>query len=156
MKEQLISSSPSTSSEDENDLHQLTINDHYAKAFQYRKEREELAKRTHCPVVANTRCTSLIIFLILLCAVKEKYGSDAEIDDANSDDFDSESDESEDENGEELTPALDAAILRTLARIKAQDPNIYDTGRNVFEGMFPVFLSPAYPSPFLWFSYPIY
>jgi hypothetical protein len=45
-KEQLISSSSSADSEDENDLHQLTINDHYAKAFQYRKEREELAKRT--------------------------------------------------------------------------------------------------------------
>jgi len=49
MKEQLISSSSSTSSEDENHLHQLTINEHYANAFQYRKERDELAKRTHCP-----------------------------------------------------------------------------------------------------------
>jgi len=47
MKEELISSfsSMSSGSEDENDLHQLTINEHYAKAFQYRKEREELAKR---------------------------------------------------------------------------------------------------------------
>jgi protein KRI1 len=27
------------------DEHQLTINEHYAKAFQYRKEREELEKR---------------------------------------------------------------------------------------------------------------
>src|SRR6266849_2570233 len=44
MKEQLISSSSSSSSEDEGDLHQLTVNEHYAKAFQYRKEREELAK----------------------------------------------------------------------------------------------------------------
>ena len=43
MQEQLISST--SSSEDENDDHQLTINEHYAKAFQYRKEREELAKR---------------------------------------------------------------------------------------------------------------
>lgn len=25
-------------------LHQLTINDHYAKAFAYKKEREELSK----------------------------------------------------------------------------------------------------------------
>jgi hypothetical protein len=60
MKEQLISSSSSTSSEDEGDLHQLTVNEHYAKAFQYRKEREELAKRAHCLAVANTRCISLI------------------------------------------------------------------------------------------------
>jgi protein KRI1 len=36
----------SSPSEDEGDIHQLTVNEHYAKAFQYRKEREELAKRT--------------------------------------------------------------------------------------------------------------
>jgi hypothetical protein len=47
MQEQLISSE--SSSEDENDGHQFTINDHYAKAFQYRKEREELAKRAPPP-----------------------------------------------------------------------------------------------------------
>jgi hypothetical protein len=35
----------STDSEDENNPHQLAINEHYAKAFQYRKEREELTKR---------------------------------------------------------------------------------------------------------------
>jgi protein KRI1 len=75
--------------------------------------------------------------LIPSCAVKEKYGSDADTDDSNSDDSDSESDESEDEDGEELTPALDVAILRTLARIKARDPGIYDTGCGVFEGMSP-------------------
>jgi hypothetical protein len=32
-------------SDSEDDVNQLTINEHYAKAFQYRKEREELAKR---------------------------------------------------------------------------------------------------------------
>jgi len=35
-------------SEDEQkdaELHNITINEHYAKAFQYRKEREELDKR---------------------------------------------------------------------------------------------------------------
>jgi protein KRI1 len=81
--------------------------------------------------------------LIPSCAVKEKYGSDADTNDSNSDDSDSESDESEDEDGEELTPALDVAILRTLARIKAQDPGIYDTGRSVFEGTFPHFFPPS-------------
>ncbi|KAI0250084.1 KRI1-like family-domain-containing protein [Lactifluus subvellereus] len=109
MKERLISLSSSSSSGDENSLQQLTINEHYAKAFQYRKEREELAK------------------------LKEKYGSDADTDGLSSDESDSESGESEDEDGEELTPALDAAILRTLARIKARDPNIYDAARNVFD-----------------------
>jgi protein KRI1 len=63
--------------------------------------------------------------------VKEKYGSDYEGDD---DDEDSEEAESEDEDGEELTPAVDAAILRTLARIKRKDPSIYLQGKDVFDG----------------------
>jgi len=63
--------------------------------------------------------------------VKEKYGSDAEDDESE----DSEEAESEDEDGEELTPAVDAAILRTLARIKRQDPEIYETEKSIFEGM---------------------
>ncbi|KAE9408719.1 Krr1-domain-containing protein [Gymnopus androsaceus JB14] len=84
----------------------LTINEHYAQAFQYKKEREELEQ------------------------LKLKYGSDAE--EVNSE-SDSEEDESEDEDGEELTPAVDAAILRTLARIKRKDPEIYNSKTGVFE-----------------------
>ena len=64
--------------------------------------------------------------------MKEKYGSDAEEDE---EEEDSEDLESEDEDGEELTPAVDAAILRTLARIKRRDPAIYEQGKDVFEGM---------------------
>jgi protein KRI1 len=67
--------------------------------------------------------------------VKEKYGSDAEEDDEISD-TDSEDAESEDEHGEELTPAVDAAILRTLARIKRKDPAIYNSKTDVFEGWY--------------------
>ena len=48
----------------------------------------------------------------------------------------SEEDESEDEDGEELTPAMDVAILKTLAKIKNRDPEIYDSSKNVFEGPF--------------------
>ncbi|KAF9268494.1 Krr1-domain-containing protein [Marasmius fiardii PR-910] len=87
--------------------YQLSINEHYAKAFEYKKEREELQK------------------------LKEKYGSDAEEDDE--EETDSESDEDEDEDGEELTPAMDAAILRTLARIKRKDPEIYNSKTGIFE-----------------------
>jgi protein KRI1 len=64
--------------------------------------------------------------------VKEKYGSDVE----GEEDEDSEEAESEDEDGEELTPAVDAAILRTLARIKRKDPEIYETENDIFEGNF--------------------
>ncbi|KAF7362375.1 Kri1-C domain-containing protein [Mycena venus] len=88
------------------DLHQLTINEHYAKAFEYKKEREELQR------------------------LKEQYGSDP--DSSEEDETDSEDLESEDSDGEELTPAMDAAILRTLARIKAKDPEIYKEGKNIF------------------------
>ncbi|KAF5355471.1 hypothetical protein D9758_006312 [Tetrapyrgos nigripes] len=98
----------SDSESDSGDVHQLTVNEHYAKAFQYRKEREELDK------------------------LKAKYGSDYDEDD-DEDETNSESDESEDEDGEELTPAVDAAILRTLAKIKRKDPEIYDSKLGVFE-----------------------
>ncbi|KAG5646850.1 hypothetical protein DXG03_002227 [Asterophora parasitica] len=91
---------------DVDSTHKLTINEHYAKAFEYKKEREELQK------------------------LKEKYGSDFEEDE--NEETDSESDESEDEDGEELTPTVDAAILRTLARIKRKDPAIYDAQKNIF------------------------
>lgn len=64
--------------------------------------------------------------------MKDKYGSDAELDE---DEEDSEDLESEDEDGEELTPAVDAAILRTLARIKGKDPAIYEKDIAVFDGM---------------------
>jgi protein KRI1 len=48
---------------------------------------------------------------------------------------DSEDAESEDEDGEELTPAVDAAILRTLAKIRRKDPDIYDKDKGIFERM---------------------
>ncbi|KAF9523871.1 KRI1-like family C-terminal-domain-containing protein [Crepidotus variabilis] len=88
---------------------QFTINEHYAKAFEYRKEREELEK------------------------LKAKYGSDYDPNDSEPEfSTDSESAESEDEDGEELTPAVDVAILRTLARIKKKDPGIYDSRKDIF------------------------
>ncbi|KAF7289267.1 Kri1-C domain-containing protein [Mycena indigotica] len=93
-------------SDDERDVHQITINEHYAKAFEYRKEREELQK------------------------LKDQYGSDP--DSEEEEETDSESAESEDSDGEELTPAMDAAILRTLARIKRKDPEIYTGGKDIF------------------------
>ena len=59
------------------------------------------------------------------------YGSDPE--DMSEEDL--EDAESEDEEGEELTPAVDAAILRTLAKIKRKDPEIYETKKSIFAGM---------------------
>ena len=65
--------------------------------------------------------------------MKEKYGSDYE-EEGSDDSEDSEEDTTEDEDGEELTPAVDAAILRTLARIKKKDPAIYESQKSIFEG----------------------
>lgn len=41
----MLSEDSSDSEVDDNPVHQLTINEHYAKAYAYKKEREELAKR---------------------------------------------------------------------------------------------------------------
>lgn len=35
---------------------------------------------------------------------------------------------------------MDAAILRTLARIKRKDPGIYEEGKNIFGGMLSMYL----------------
>ncbi|KAJ7647801.1 KRI1-like family C-terminal-domain-containing protein [Roridomyces roridus] len=94
-------------SDRDDSLHRLTINEHYAKAFEYKKEREELQR------------------------LKEQYGSDPDTSEEES--TDSEELESEDSDGDELTPAMDAAILRTLARIKRKDPKIYESGHHVFD-----------------------
>lgn len=67
--------------------------------------------------------------------MKEKYGSDFEDTSGSGEEESDESDVSEDEDGEELTPAMDAAILRTLARIKRKDPEIYNNEKHIFEGV---------------------
>lgn len=118
-------------SESEAEGHQLTVNEHFAKAYARKKEREELTKRAPPNSLLTLPPPAVLTtsYFLLLLLVKEKYGSDAEEDDES----DSE-DESEDEDGEELTPAVDAAILRTLARIKKKDPDIYDAEKGIFEG----------------------
>jgi len=117
---------------------QLSINEHYAKAFEYKKEREELERReSYFPSTINFNNINLLLHL-----VKAKYGSDYDPNTSDSgSSTDSESAESEDEDGEELTPTVDAAILRTLARIKGRDPAIYDSSKNIFGGTY------SYPMP---------
>ncbi len=53
--------------------------------------------------------------------------------DSDASDYSSSSDETEDEDGEELTPALDAAILRTLQKIKRKE-GVYGS-ENVLQGV---------------------
>ena len=129
------------SASDTESLHQLTINEHYAKAFQYKKEREELSK---CKILWR-QTHEFSSYTNLLPVVKEKYGSDYEEADGDEDEDESDS-ESEDEDGEALTPAVDAAILRTLSRIQKKDPAIYDGNQSVFDGTPPASYSPTMPT----------
>ena len=122
-------------SEPDEDLHRLTINDHYEKAFNAKKEREELERRQFPTIFSDFIVRWILVHSFIysiIYLVKEELGSDA----SENDESDSEEDESEDEFGEELTPAADVAILRTLARIKSKDPSIYEESVNVYEGVF--------------------
>lgn len=112
----------SSDESDVEDVHTLTINEHYAKAFQYKNEQEELSKCALRLPQSPYPCLPPLFSV-------EKYGSDSDEQDETEEEA-----ESEDEDGEELTPAVDAAILRTLARIKRRDPEIYLSENGIFEG----------------------
>ncbi|WAR52415.1 hypothetical protein PtB15_1B857 [Puccinia triticina] len=78
-------------------------NEAYAQKFERQKRGEELMK------------------------LKDKYGSDYEASESE-EDF-----SSEDSDAEFITPEVDVAILKTLARIKKEDPKLYQSKGNVFE-----------------------
>lgn len=84
----------------------LSINQSYADRYHHNKQRVHLEQ------------------------LQQKYGDDP---DAAADSTDSEEDEEEDEEGEQLTPQVDAAILRTLQRIRSKDPELYKPGTNIFD-----------------------
>lgn len=65
--------------------------------------------------------------------VQDKYGANYTLSDEESEEEDL---SSEDSDAEFVTPAVDVAILRTLARIRQKDPLVYEDGRQVFDGSF--------------------
>lgn len=85
----------------------FSINKSYASKFEHNKARAELQR------------------------LDEKYSGKNDGDEDSSSD-----DETEDEEGEQITPEVDAAILRTIARIRAKDTGIYEDGKKVFDGEF--------------------
>ncbi|PWN28953.1 Krr1-domain-containing protein [Jaminaea rosea] len=97
----------------------LNINEGYASRFQHNHERAELHR------------------------LQEKYGAAAadilagnrvaRDDDDDEDEDDSSDNETEDEEGEQVTAEVDAAILRTLAKIRSGDASIYDSEKRVFD-----------------------
>lgn len=70
----------------------------------------------------------------MVVIVQDKYGKDYQFGDQGDSEEDSEDLSDDDEDAEFVTPQVDAAILRTLARIKAKDPAVYEADRDVFEG----------------------
>ena len=86
------------------DEQQLSINQSYAERYQHNKRRVHLEQ------------------------LQQKYGDENE----GSDESDSE-DVTEDEDGEQLTPQVDAAILRTLQRIREKGIDLYDADNRVFD-----------------------
>ncbi|WFD44326.1 Kinetochore protein Spc24 [Malassezia psittaci] len=64
---------------------------------------------------------------------EQERGEDTEASEDDSIGSESESDETEDEEGEQLTPQVDAAILRTLQKIRSRDPEVYDPAARVFD-----------------------
>ena len=56
--------------------------------------------------------------------------------DSDSSGTDSESDTDEDEFGQELTPAIDAQIPKTIAAIRTRDKSVYDSQHRFFDGKF--------------------
>ena len=86
---------------------QLSINQSYAERYHHNKRRQQLEQ------------------------LKEKYGPNADLEE-DEDESDSE-DVTEDEDGEQLTPQMDAAILRTLQRIRNKETDLYDPKNRVFD-----------------------
>ncbi|PLW51921.1 hypothetical protein PCANC_01954 [Puccinia coronata f. sp. avenae] len=86
-----------------NNADSFHYNEAYAQKFERQKRGEELMK------------------------LKDKYGSDYEPSESE-EDF-----SSEDSDAEFITPEVDVAILKTLARIKKEDPKLYQSEGNVFE-----------------------
>ncbi|CAO1631623.1 unnamed protein product [Parajaminaea phylloscopi] len=99
----------------------ITINEGYASRFQHNHERAELHRlqEKYGPAAAGI-------------LAGKRGGNDDGADDSQDEDDDSE-DETEDEEGEQVTAEVDAAILRTLARIRSGDQSIYDSEKNIFD-----------------------
>ncbi|KAI7962943.1 hypothetical protein MJO28_001037 [Puccinia striiformis f. sp. tritici] len=103
-EDQSSSARPKDHSSIPNHSDSFTYNQAYAQKFERQKRGEELMK------------------------LKDKYGEDYEPSEDDDEDF-----SSEDSDAEFITPEVDVAILKTLARIKKQDPKLYQPEGNFFE-----------------------
>lgn len=102
------------------------VNKTFAAAYETKKRTEELSKR-ESPRLAPSQLHPSSPSL----PVQDKYGANYTLSDEESEEEDL---SSEDSDAELVTPAVDVAILRTLARIRQKDPLVYEDGRQVFDG----------------------
>lgn len=91
----------------EESLNHLSINKEFAERYLHNQQRAELHQ------------------------LESKYGQDAG--DIEDDDDDSEDDVTEDEDGDQINANVDAAIFRTLQRIRNKDAALYDPDIDIFE-----------------------
>ena len=108
--------------DEENENFSLSINSSYAKKYEERKRQEEIGQLED-KHKANLEKKGIF---------KQKEGQDAEEEDYESE-TDSESDEEEDDEGELLTPAVDAQILKTLSEIRSRSEKVYDPSTRFFD-----------------------
>ena len=107
------------------------IRESYSKAIDLKRKREvNRSYKEHQEIALRTsrhkaQRSSLIMHI-------EKQQIEPE-DTSNSSEEDEDA-ETEDEDGDDLTPAADVALLKTLARIQKKDPSIYDNSKPIFDG----------------------
>lgn len=106
--------------EDDNGL-SLSINPSYAKRYDERKRKQELSQ-------LEDKYKAQLQKKGIFKEQQQQQGSDLD-----SDETDSESDEEEDYDGELLTPAVDAQILKTLSEIRAHSDKVYDPQTRFFD-----------------------
>lgn len=92
----------------EESLNHFTINKEFAERYLHNKQRAEIHQ------------------------LEAKYGKDALASDDQDSETDSESDVTEDEDGDQVNANVDAAIFRTLQRIRNKDAALYDSNTDIF------------------------
>lgn len=92
----------------EESLNHFTINKDFAERYLHNKQRAEIHQ------------------------LEAKYGKDALASGDEDSETDSESDVTEDEDGDQVTANVDAAIFRTLQRIRNKDAALYDSKTDIF------------------------
>jgi len=98
----------------------IKINESFAKRFEVRKRKEEMGQ------LEDKYKAQLKKEGVLKHAKRQKERNEDSSDFTDSDsDYDSESDAIEDDFGEQVTPAIDAQILKTLAEIRSRSETIY-------------------------------